>query len=51
MAFTFFRTLRTVRLLLTVVFWALVTATVFQFLSIMFGAPAIPFSTFADRSV
>lgn len=51
MAFTFFRTLRTVRLLLTVVFWALAAATIFQFLSIVFGAPAIPFSTFADRSV
>jgi tetratricopeptide (TPR) repeat protein len=51
MAFTFFRTLRTVRLLLTVVFWALVAATVFQFISIVFGSSAIPFSTFADRSV
>ena len=51
MAFTFFRTLRSVRLLLTVVFWALVAATVFQFISIVFGSSAIPFSTFADRSV
>jgi tetratricopeptide (TPR) repeat protein len=51
MAFTFFRTLRTVRLLLAVVFWSLVVATVFQFISIVFGSSAIPFSTFADRSV
>ncbi len=51
MAFTFFRTLRTVRLLLTVVFWSLVAASIFQFLSIVFGAPAIPFATFSDRSV
>jgi tetratricopeptide (TPR) repeat protein len=51
MAFTFFRTLRTVRMLLTVVFWALIAATVFQFISIVFGSSAIPFSTFADRSV
>jgi tetratricopeptide (TPR) repeat protein len=51
MAFTFFRTLRTVRILLGVIFWALVAATVFQFVSIVFGSSAIPFSTFADRSV
>lgn len=51
MSFTFFRTLRTVRLLLSVVFWALAAATVFQFISIVFGSSAIPFSTFADRSV
>jgi tetratricopeptide (TPR) repeat protein len=51
LAFTFFRTLRTVRLLLTVVFWALVAATVFQALSIVFGTAVIPFPTFADRSV
>lgn len=51
MSFTFFRTLRTVRLLLSVVFWALVAAMVFQFISIMFGTAVIPFSTFADRSV
>jgi len=49
MSFTYFRTLRTVRLLLTVVFWALVAATIFQLFSILFGA--IPFATFADRSV
>jgi len=51
MAFTFFRTLRSVRLLLVVVFWGLVIATVFQFVSIVFGTAAIPFATFADRSV
>lgn len=49
LAFTFFRTLCTVRLLLTVVFWALVAATLFQLVSIIFGV--IPFATFADRSV
>lgn len=49
LAFTFFRTLRTVRLLLTVVFWSLVAATLFQLVSILFGV--IPFDTFADRSV
>jgi tetratricopeptide (TPR) repeat protein len=51
LAFTFFRTLRTVRMLLTVVFWALVAASVFQFISIVFGTALIPFDTFADRSV
>jgi tetratricopeptide (TPR) repeat protein len=50
LAFTFFRTLRTVRLLLLTVFWALVAATVFQLVSIVIGPSAIPFATFADRS-
>lgn len=49
-SFTFFRTLRTVRLMLTVVFWALVIAAMFQFVSIVFGPSVIPFETFADRS-
>ena len=50
-AFVHFRTLRTARLLLGVLFWALVAAAVFQFVSILFGPSAIPFATFADRSV
>jgi tetratricopeptide (TPR) repeat protein len=50
-SFALFRTLRTVRMLLTVVFWALVAAAIFQFISIVFGSAAIPLATFADRSV
>ena len=49
--FALFRTLRTVRMLLTVVFWALVAAVIFQFISVVFGSAAIPLATFADRSV
>ncbi len=50
-SFALFRTLRTVRMLLTVVFWALIVAAIFQFVSIVFGSSAIPLATFADRSV
>ncbi len=50
-SFALFRTLRTVRMLLTAVFWALAAAAVFQFVSIVFGSSAIPLATFADRSV
>lgn len=49
LSFIYFRTLRTVRMLLMIVMWALVAATLFQLVSILFGA--IPFATFADRSV
>ena len=51
LSFTLFRTLRTARLLMTVVFWSLAAATVFQLVSIIFGTTAIPFQTFTDRSV
>ena len=51
MSFALFRTLRTVRMLLTAVFWALIAAAIFQFISIVFGSAAIPLATFADRSV
>lgn len=51
LSFTLFRTLRTARLLTTVVFWSLLAAAVFQLVSIVFGSTAIPFQTFADRSV
>jgi tetratricopeptide (TPR) repeat protein len=51
LAFALFRTLRTVRMLLAAVFWALVAAVIFQYVSILFGSSAIPFATFADRSV
>ncbi len=50
-AFALFRTLRTVRTLLSVVFWSLIAAVIFQFVSIVFGSAAIPLATFADRSV
>lgn len=50
-SFALFRTLRTVRMLLSVVFWALIAAVIFQFISIVFGSAAIPLATFADRSV
>ncbi len=50
MAFTYFRTLRTVRMLLTVVIWSLVVAAVFQLISVVIGPSVIPFASFADRS-
>ncbi len=50
-AFTYFRTLRTARMLTTVVFWAIAAAALFQCVSILFGSSVIPFQTFADRSV
>ncbi len=50
-AFAHFRTLRTARLLLDVLFWALAAAAVFQLVSIIFGPSAIPLATFSDRSV
>lgn len=51
LSFALFRTLRTVRMLSSVVFSSLVAAMLFQLLSIFSGTPAIPFETFADRSV
>ncbi len=51
LSFTLFRTLRTARMLTTVVFWSLIAAALFQLVSITFGTTAIPFQTFADRSV
>ncbi|HUD02937.1 MAG TPA: tetratricopeptide repeat protein [Candidatus Paceibacterota bacterium] len=50
-AFVLFRTLRTVRILLSVVFWSLIVAVIFQLISVVFGSAAIPLATFADRSV
>ncbi len=47
-SFVLFRTLRMVRLLTTVVFWALSAAVIFQTIVIIFG---LPFDIFADRSV
>lgn len=51
LSFGLFRTLRTLHVFSTVVFWALAAAVVFQYVSIVFGGAAIPFETFADRSV
>lgn len=51
LSFTFFRTLRTTRLLLTVLSAALIAAAVFQWIVIAFGTGVIPFQIFADRSV
>lgn len=51
LSFALFRTLRTARMLTTVVFWSLIAAALFQLVSILFGTAAIPFPTFADRSV
>lgn len=50
LAFVLFRTLHTVRILLSVVFWAILASVVFQWASILFGPAAIPFHIFADRS-
>ncbi|HEV8677287.1 MAG TPA: hypothetical protein VN701_00415, partial [Candidatus Paceibacterota bacterium] len=47
-SFVLFRTLRMVRLLMTVVFWALAAAVIFQTIVILFG---LPFDIFSDRSV
>jgi len=49
-AFAHFRTLRTTQTLLTVLFWSLVAAAVFQFVNVVFGSAAIPLASFADRS-
>jgi len=49
-SFTLFRTLRTARILLSVVFAALIAAVIFQWVAVVFGTSVIPFSTFADRS-
>ncbi|MSR70508.1 hypothetical protein EXS62_00475 [Candidatus Kaiserbacteria bacterium] len=51
MSFTLFRTLRTARLLTTVVFWSLAAAAIFQLVSVTFGSYAIPLEAFTDRSV
>ncbi len=51
LSFTLFRTLRTARMLVAVVFWSLIAAVAFQFVSIIFGSAAVPFQAFADRSV
>ncbi len=51
LSFALFRTLRTARLLTTTVFWALVAATGFQLVSVLFGSALIPLEAFADRSV
>ena len=51
LSFTLFRTLRTARLLTTVVFWSLAAAAIFQLISVTIGSYAIPLETFTDRSV
>lgn len=51
LAFAFFRTQRTVRQLLSVVFVVLSAAILFQTVSVLFGSMAIPLAAFADRSV
>ena len=51
LSFALFKTLRTARMLMEVVFWSLAVAVVFQLVSIIFGAAAIPLQAFADRSV
>jgi tetratricopeptide (TPR) repeat protein len=47
-SFALFRTLRMVRLLSNVIFWALAAAVIFQTVVIFFG---LPFDIFSDRSV
>lgn len=49
-SFVLFRTLRSVRMLLTVVFWSLVSIAVFQAIVIVFGSTLMPFDMFNDRS-
>lgn len=50
LSFTLFRTLRTARRLLMVVFWALVAAVVFQWVMVVFGTDVLPFPILTDRS-
>ncbi|HVV39010.1 MAG TPA: tetratricopeptide repeat protein [Candidatus Paceibacterota bacterium] len=50
-SFVLFRTLRTVSLLLKVVFVTLVVAVVFQWILVIFGTSLIPFQIFSDRSI
>jgi tetratricopeptide (TPR) repeat protein len=51
LSFGFFRTVRSVRMLVSVVFFALIVATIFQAVAVVFGTNALPFATFADRTV
>ncbi len=51
LSFTLFRTLRTTRMLVTTLFWALAAAVAFQLVSVLFGSSVISLATFADRSV
>jgi len=50
-SFALFRTPRSAWLLLIVVFYSLVAALVFQFITIVGGSSVIPFEAFSDRSV
>lgn len=51
LSFALFRSPRAARSLVGVVFVALLVAAAFQCVSIVFGSAAIPFASFADRSV
>jgi tetratricopeptide (TPR) repeat protein len=50
-SFLFFKSLRSVRLLLGVLFAALILAALFQWVAIVFGTHAIPIQALSDRSV
>ncbi len=50
LAFTFFRTLRTMRQFLTVLWWSIFAVTIFQLLVILTGGAIVPFAGFADAS-
>ncbi len=50
-SFSLFRTPRSAWLLLSVVFYSLVAATIFQLVSIIGGNAVVPLAAFADRSI
>jgi tetratricopeptide (TPR) repeat protein len=50
-SFTYFRTLRTVRLLSSVLMWAFVGVVAFQWIVVLFGTSLVPFQVFSDRSL
>ncbi len=51
LAFVLFRTLRTIKILLEVVFFSLLGVAVFQTLVVVFGNGLIPLDVFTDRSI
>jgi tetratricopeptide (TPR) repeat protein len=51
LSFGLFKTLRTVRMLVSTIMWTLVALVAFQWIVVVFGTTLVPFSMFADRSV
>ncbi|MDB5225036.1 MAG: hypothetical protein JWO43_658 [Candidatus Adlerbacteria bacterium] len=51
MAFGYFRSARSMRTLISVVFISFIAAAVFQTIAVVFGQTALPWAPFADRTV